>query len=77
MGPAKYPSKKVTFEDTFFRFVHKLSLNFPSKKDYAMVKTPLGKKERRRFFIIFLVFSIIFSIKEVTCRRKCFIFKNK
>jgi hypothetical protein len=63
MGPAKYPSKKVTFEDTFFRFVHKLSLNFPSKKDYAMVllfsKTPLGKKERRRFFIIFLVFSII------------------
>jgi hypothetical protein len=25
MGPAKYPSKKVTFEDTLFRFVHKLS----------------------------------------------------
>ena len=42
MGQAKYPSKKVTFEGTFLRFVHKLSLNFPSKKDY----TPLEKREK-------------------------------
>jgi hypothetical protein len=61
MGPAKYPSKKVTFDDTFFRFVHKLSLNFPSKKYYAMVKTPLGKKERRRFLLNFW-FSLFFIV---------------
>ena len=40
------------------KFVHKLTLNFTSKKDYTSVKTPLVKKERRRFFLFFSVFSI-------------------
>ena len=45
------------------KFVHKLTLNFTSKKDYTSVKTPLVKKERRRFFLFFSIFpwfSLIF-----------------